>query len=296
MNIKVDVIRSLIKEKNNDELTRLLNKSLGEEKKDPEVLNALGVAAIMLKRPKDAKHCFKNAACKAPGVTKYLKNFVKLIHDERDFVDHMDLFKGSGETLEDAEYSVSLFLNYVRYGMSEEAVKLGLRLLSKHKSDEKFCLMLVKEAQAIGRMELADEIFSYFEYGEIQDWEFQYLKLKSDQGVSSDQVGLLWAEGSSDQGKETKEVLIADKLWGEGQFKDSLGKYKKVYSLTAETRATSWQIEFKSLRSVIMLDTAELSTFPDPGIIPIFVIGMPRCGSTLLHQMLSSHQSLRAAR
>ena len=292
MNIKVDVIRSLIKEKNNDELTRLLNKSLGEEKKDPEVLNALGVAAIMLKRPKDAKHCFKNAARKAPGVTKYLKNFVKLIHDERDFVYHMDLFKGSGETLEDAEYSVSLFLNYVRYGMSEEAVKLGLRLLSKHKSDEKFCLMLVKEAQAIGRMELADEIFSYFEYGEIQDWEFQYLKLKSDQGVSSDQVDLLWAEGSSDQGKETKEVLIADKLWGEGQFKDSLGKYKKVYSLTAETRATSWQIEFKSLRSVIMLDTAELSTFPDPGIIPIFVIGMPRCGSTLLHQMLSSHDDI----
>ena len=41
-----------------------------------------------------------------------------------------------------------------------------------------------------------------------------------------------------------------------------------------------------------MLDTAESSTFPVPAITPIFVIGMPRCGSTLLHQMLSSHDDI----
>ncbi|HET7649483.1 MAG TPA: sulfotransferase [Gammaproteobacteria bacterium] len=85
-----------------------------------------------------------------------------------------------------------------------------------------------------------------------------------------------------------------------GKLQDDLGNYTDALTqfqagnaiLKARTRfdRATWQRYFRDLQSVLPLAAASRRSTSTP--VPVFIIGMPRSGTTLAHRLLSNHSAV----
>ncbi|MEM7218399.1 MAG: sulfotransferase [Pseudomonadota bacterium] len=86
-----------------------------------------------------------------------------------------------------------------------------------------------------------------------------------------------------------------------GRFDDAFDSFAAGAALQARAQPYDWRSNFAMMRDAAATLTAtRLSALPRPttpvsGVAPIFVLGMPRSGSTLIEQILVSHSAVSSA-
>jgi len=111
------------------------------------------------------------------------------------------------------------------------------------------------------------------------------------------------------QGDESQNVKDMKQLAGFelGRIYDILGNYDKAYRHFAEANRLAGEVLFlnppdkqKSLENIAKMralnysgwQTLTADPLEDPALTPVFLIGFPRSGTTLLHQVLDGHLNL----
>lgn len=118
-----------------------------------------------------------------------------------------------------------------------------------------------------------------------------------------DDIALL--EGRSDSGELAPEARVHIHF-ALGKVRDDLGRYEEAFTHFAEANAlVRASLDFNIDRQQRFVDEA-MDTFDaaflsraadmgDPSELPVFIIGMPRSGTTLVEQILASHPDVHGA-
>ena len=184
-----------------------------------------------------------------------------------------------------------------RLGDFEEAIRLYQGVLERNPRHARVWLSYGHMLKTVGRQ--ADGIAAYRKALELQPtlgdawWSLANLKtVKFDEADISAVQSALHAPGLSDEDRFHLDFALGKALHDAGRTDEAFVHYAKANALRLKSQPYRPDEITHSVDRCIAAFTAEVFSERPGGCDapdPIFVVGMPRAGSTLIEQILSSH-------
>lgn len=205
-------------------------------------------------------------------------------------------------------------------GRTEEAIALMQRVVAEHPGDEQMWLVFGYVLRGGGEQAQAIEAYrralaarpgfgeGYWALANLKIFRFSEDELRSMQEAASGSAsgsppGSATASAAasvSGSGRIHLEYALGKALEDAGQFEPSFEHYSRGAALKRATMAYDPAATSDHVRRSKALYTAdffaERASFGNERPDPIFIVGMPRSGSTLLEQILASHSQVEGTR
>lgn len=284
-----------------DVAERILKPHLKEDPFDAAAIRMLGELAARIGRWRDAENLLRRAVELAPGWTAARANLAlvlgrtgrpaeamemldDILADEPDFLGHWNL---KAATLG-------------RLGDFEEGIRIYEKVLERSPNQPRVLLSYGHMLKTIGRQ--ADGIAAYRQAIQLESalgeawWSLANLKtVKFDERDLAVMDEMLGRPNLGGEDRLHLEFALGKAMHDAGRFDDAFGHYSCANALRLKLRPYKPQMISDVVDQSISAFTAEAfaerqggSDAPDP----IFIVGMPRAGSTLIEQILSSHSEV----
>lgn len=277
----------------------------GYLKRDPFAVPAIRMLAEVggrLGRMADAEALLSRAVELAPGFVEARHNYAVVLHRQNkpvEAISQADILLDRDP--ENAGYRILKAAALVRIGDYEESIALYASVLARHPQQPKTWMSYGHVLKTVGRQD--ESVAAYREATRLspnlgEAW-WSLANLKTWRFTDAD-VALI--RGQLDR-KDLKaddrlhlEYALGKALEDAQAYEESFGHYRRGAEIRRrqvvyDPRTVTLHLE----RSKALLTPeffAERSGVGDPAQDPIFVVGLPRAGSTLVEQILSSHSQV----
>jgi len=295
-------ISSLINEKRFDKAEPLCRKFLQQDPHNVEAMRLLAAIGIEMGVTDDAEQLLAAALEFDPGFHLGRFDYVGVLQKRQKF---REAFKHAGylkEAQPDDFNFQRLYANScINVGRHEEAIEIYNKVLAVDAENPQILLMCGHAAKTIGRIE---EGIDYYrrcytakpDYGDAF-WSLANLKTYE---LTDNELAIAQRSEAASQTTATDRIHLCFAL-GKA-FED-----RKDFPLSFEYYERGNRLKLAELRyhsdlvttevdAQIAVCTAELieakATLGHPAQDPIFIVGLPRSGSTLLEQILASHSEV----
>ena len=281
-----------------DVAERLLKPHLKEDPFDAAAVRMLAELAARVGRLRDAENLLRRAVELAPGWAAAKANLALLLGRtgrpaealgllddvfaaEPDFVGHWNL---KAATLG-------------RVGEFDEAIRLYEDVLARLPDHPKIWMSYGHMLKTVGRQ--ADGIAAYRKSIALKPtlgeawWSLANLKTVTfDDADVAAMEKVLEAGGLSDEDRLHLDFAVGKAMHDRGRFDEAFAHYARGNALRLRQQPYRANEISKKVDEIIRLFTSDAFTQRPGGCEardPIFIVGMPRAGSTLIEQILSSH-------
>ena len=280
----------------------LLRRHLKEYPFDVFAIRMLAELAGRIGRMRDAENLLRRALEIAPGFTAARSNLALLLHRQNRAEEALvQLDQVRADEPDDPGHAMLHAAVAGRIGDFDEALTLYEEILAHGKGQPQVWLSYGHTLKTVGRLE--ESIAAYRQaiaqkphFGEVW-WSIANLKtaLLDEDDIAAMQAGLLAPEATQEDRFHLHFAL--------GKALDDAARPEAAFDEYAAAN--------RLRREVLPYDAAEMSSVVDRAIAlfdapffaahagsgsaapdPIFIIGMPRAGSTLIEQILSSHSQV----
>ncbi len=279
----------------------LLRQRLATMPTDVAAIRMMAELAARIGRLSDAEVLLKRALELAPGFTAARANLATVLYKQSRYTEASavldDVLARDPNNLGNRNLKAATL---GRIGDYDEALKLYAELVEIFPEHAKLWMSYGHILKTVGRLE--EGVAAYHSALAVQPglgevwWSLANLKTVkfSDADVAAMEAALT-GEPNLDDAMHLHFAL--GKAWGErGNAARSFDHYSKGNALRSDEmrydpEVTSEQVD----RSIAVLTPeflAERSGSGDPSPDPIFILGLPRAGSTLLEQILASHSQV----
>jgi tetratricopeptide (TPR) repeat protein len=278
---------------------RLLRPHLMEKPTDIAAIRMMAELAARLGRYKDSENLLRRALELAPGFTAARANLASVLYRQNRSAEAIDVL----DTLLDEQPANPAHQNLKaaalgRIGGYEEAIALYAALLERHPGQAKVWMSYGHVLKTVGRRD--EGIAAYRRAAALtptlgEAW-WSLANLKTVTLGNDDVAAMTSALSGPDLSPEDRFHLH----FALGKAVEDLGEAEQAFAHYAEAnRLRRTMIEYdpdetsEQVRRSIALFTPAFFAARDrqgcPAPDPIFVLGMPRAGSTLIEQILASH-------
>ncbi|WP_339669366.1 sulfotransferase [Dasania marina] len=281
------------------EAEALLRKHLAQSPTDVVAIRMLAEVASRVGRSGDAEQLLFRCLELSPGFTAARQNYALVLYRNNklnESIEQLDTLMA-----EDKLYPGNRNLRAVvlsRIGDYDEAVKIYEKLLNDYPKQAKIWHSYGHALKAAGNQKKSIDSYKKCialtpQYGEAY-WSLANLKtFRFTEHETNTMLAHLENVDLSDHDRYHFEFALGKAYEDSKNFKESFDHYHNANSIRKKSIAHNRKAtSVKTLRSKdiytkqIFRDKKELGF---PANDPIFIIGMPRAGSTLLEQILSSH-------
>jgi predicted Zn-dependent protease len=281
---------------------RLLRAHLKERPTDVAAIRMLAETGSRLSQYADAAVLLERCLELAPGFTAARHNYATILHRQGRFGEALEQTEMLlGIEAENASYRALHAALLGRVGDFAPAIRSYEELLRRHPNQPKIWLSYGHALRAVGRQ--ADSIGAYRRsislmpsFGEAY-WSLA--NLKTFRFETSELTTMRAQLARSDLALDDRMHLnfaLGKALEDEGAFAESFENYDKGNAIRRRHTEYDPAKTSENVARTKALFTAEfLQARAGWGCIspdPIFIVGLPRSGSTLVEQILSSHSSI----
>ncbi len=277
---------------------RLLKPHLKDDPFDPAAIRMLAELAARIGRMRDAESLLRRAVELAPGWTAPKANLALVLGRMGRPAEAMDLLD---ELVAVEPESVGHWnlraATLGRLGDFEEAIGLYEAVLAQTPNQPRIRMSYGHMLKTIGR--LTDGIAAYRKAIELSPllgeawWSLANLKtVKFDEPDIQAMQTALGESALSDEDRLHLEFALGKAMHDAGRFDDAFDHYARGNALRLKLQPYAMNETGRSVDRSIAVFTPEALNERRGGCEapdPIFIVGMPRAGSTLLEQILSSH-------
>ncbi|MDA1064319.1 MAG: sulfotransferase [Proteobacteria bacterium] len=295
-------ISSLINEKRFYKAEPLCRQFLQQDPHNVEAMRLLAAIAGEMGVTDDAEQLLEAALKFDPGFHLGRFDYVGVLQKRQKF---KDAFKHAGylkESKPDDFNFQRLYANScINVGHYEEAIEIYNKVLAVDPENPQILLMCGHAAKTIGRIE---EGIDYYrrcytakpDYGDAF-WSLANLKTYA---LTDDELATAQRSEAASQTTVTDRIHLCFALGkafeDRSNFSLSFGYYERGNRLKLTELAYHSDLVTTEVDAQIAVCDAALieakSTFGHPAPDPIFIVGLPRSGSTLLEQILASHSEI----
>ena len=278
---------------------RLLREHLKQHPTDVAAIRMLAEVAARLGRSGDARSLLERCLELAPGFTAARHNYAVVLHRQNEFAKALEQI----ERLLQSEPRHPAYRNLraaalSRIGDYAEAIKAYADVLSEYPNNAKVWMSYGHALKTAGEQQ--DSIKAYRrsielapQLGEVW-WSLANLKTFR---FGADDIAAMRAQlertDLTDEDRFHFHFALGKALEDAAAFADSFDHYKRGNSLRRAGIDYSAEANHSFVERSKRLFTAEFFAarqgFGTPAPDPIFIVGLPRSGSTLLEQILASH-------
>lgn len=284
-----------------DVAERLLKPHLKEDPFDAAAIRMLAELAARIGRWKDAENLLRRAVELAPGWTAARANLALVLGRMGRPAEAMDLLDGI--LAEEPDWIGHWNLKaatHGRLGEIDDAIRMYEDVLKRAPKQPKVWMSYGHMLKTVGRQE--EGIAAYRRAIELAPtlgeawWSLANLKtVRFDEADVGRMKELLETPGLSDEDRFHLDFALGKALHDAGRTDEAFEHYRRANAL----RLASQPYAPKDTRALvdrsIGIFTAEAFAQRQGGCEardPIFIVGMPRAGSTLIEQILSSHSQV----
>ena len=281
-----------------DVAERILRERLKDDPVDAVAMRMLAEVAGRIGRYPDAERLLKRALELAPDFTAARANYVTVLQRQSKFADALrEVERVIAAEPGDYGHLALKAAVLVRTGGYEEAAALYRRILARHPDQPRLWISLGHVLKTVGAQ--ADSIAAYRTAVAQADtlgdawWSLANLKTLrfTPAEVAAMQAAVACAENPSD--RYHLHFALGKAFEDAGDWQRSFDHYaagnrmRRAELPYNADRTTEHLAQSQALLTATAF--AERSEGGDPSDAPIFVVGLPRAGSTLIEQILSSH-------
>ena len=284
-----------------DVAERILKPHLKEDPFDAAAIRMLAELAARIGRWRDAENLLRRAVELAPGWTAARANLALVLGRTGRPAEAMEMLDDI--LAEEPEWVGHWNLKAAtlgRLGDFEEGIQLYEKVLERAPNQPRVLLSYGHMLKTIGRQ--ADGIAAYREAIRLEPtlgeawWSLANLKtVKFDEGEIALMKQVLGRPNLGDEDRLHLEFAVGKAMHDAGDFDQAFDHYSRGNALRLKLRPFRPQMISDVVDQSILAFTTEAfaerqggSDAPDP----IFIVGMPRAGSTLIEQILSSHSEV----
>ncbi len=276
---------------------RLLKPHLMEDPFDVRAIRMLAELAARLGRLKDSEVLLRRALEIDPNFTGARANLAMVLGRLGRPSEALELLDGVFEAEPDRVGHLNLKAATLgRLGDFEQALVLYEQVLSRAPNQPRVMMSYGHMLKTVGRLE--DSVAAYRDaiainpaLGEVW-WSLANLKTVefTDEDIAAMEAALARSDLKDDD-RFHVEFALGKAFHDRGRGDEAFAHYAAGNKLRREYHPFNSDHLTQLVDRSIELFTAELLTRPggSPAPDPIFIVGMPRAGSTLIEQILSSH-------
>ncbi len=254
----------------------------------------------------EAERLLQDCLTLAPGYSRARFEFARILYSQQKAAPMLPLLERLLELdPKNLRYRSLQASAYTLLGQNEHAIEILSSLLTESPDDELLWLSYGHSLRTAGRSRDAIEAYRKTielrpEYGEA--W-FSLANLKTFRFTAADLAAMraqLVREDLPDKDRLQFEFALGKALEDAGDFADSFAHYSRGNALRRAAVAYDGDGNTRLVRRSQALYTQEFfRARADYGCAahdPIFIVGLPRSGSTLLEQILASHSQVEGTR
>jgi tetratricopeptide (TPR) repeat protein len=281
-----------------DVAERLLKPHLKEDPFDASAIRMLAELAARIGRLRDAENLLRRAVELAPGWTAPKANLALVLGRSGRPAEAMelleDVFAAEPESISHWNLKAATL---GRLGEFEGAIRLYEDVLAKAPKQPKVWTSYGHLLKTVGRQ--ADGIAAYRKAIEIKPtlgeawWSLANLKtVKLDDGDIAAMEQALDSPGLTDEDRFHLDFALGKAMHDAGRADEAFAHYARANALRLKHHPCRAEAISRTVDEVIDAFTAGAFAERPGGCEapdPIFIVGMPRAGSTLIEQILASH-------
>ncbi len=269
-----------------------------------EAYNNLGAIHVLNKNQTLALKCFEKSNSINPDYVPAINNLAGLYHRLHDGKLALKYAKKSmslqpNNVLSVNQYAKALVLN----NRIEEGIEIFKELSKNNPERPDFKANLATALKEIGNFPESKKIIDEEFKKDFKRIDF-FAPFASDKNNTLEEKHLEYFKGliESENLDNEDKIIIAHTLFGyyrnKKNFEES-GKFLKL-SNRMQYQLKDFDLEkekylFNKIKEIFSTKNASINVVKKPSIEPIFICGMPRSGTTLCEQIISTHSKVSAA-
>ena len=268
-----------------------------------EALNNLGTVHILNKNQSLALKCFEKSISINPNYVPTINNLAGLYHRLHNSAESLKYSKRAlslqpNNPIALNQHAKALVLN----DKIDEGIKIFQEICDKNPDRSDFKANLATALKEIGEFEESKKIidFGFKQNFKILDFFAPFASDKAN-ALSEEQIQYYRDQLKSDEVNKEDKILISHTFFEYYRNKkdfDESGKFLKMsnelqYSLRDFDKTLEKNL-FNKMKSIFTNISFEPKRNKND-VIPIFICGMPRSGTTLCEQILSTHSKVSGA-
>ncbi len=285
-----------------EEAARLYREVLGENPNNVDALRLLGAIAASQHRFDEAERRFRRVLELAPDFARVLIDLGRMLKEQSRYEEAIDCFrKAIALEPRNIQANYQLASTLAPAALTYEAVDAYRRVLELKPNHPGAVLGFAHMLKTVGRQEEAIRAYRDFieltpDHGEGY-WSLANLKTYrlSDEDIRQMEAQL-GKQGLTDESEVNFLFALAKTCEDRGEFDRAWTYYKRGNAKRRMMeRYDPVKTEVTNDGIVAVFDRALLeqkSGLGNPDAAPIFVVGLPRSGSTLIEQILASHSQV----
>jgi cytochrome c-type biogenesis protein CcmH/NrfG len=278
-----------------------LRAHLKQNPTDPAAIRMLAEVAARIGRFEDAETLLRRCLELAPSFTAARHNYALVLHRQSKAPESLEQIEHLlAAEPDNPSYRFLKATALTRIGEYDSAIDLYRSVLAKHPANVRGWLSLGHACKTAGRAE--ESIAAYSKCTELAPsfgeahWSLANMKTYRFSGAAIDAMLAELKRELSDEDRFHLHYALGKAFEDLEQFSDAFMHYDQgatlrrksvVYDAAENTRFTDRLISFFT-PEVIAARSGQGAPAPDP----IFIVGLPRSGSTLIEQILASHSAV----
>jgi tetratricopeptide (TPR) repeat protein len=284
------------------EAEQLYREVLRQNPDQVDALRLLGLLVLGASRAEEAEQLLRRAVAIAPDFTAAWLDLGRVLKELDYYPDAIDSFEHAAALEPDNPVAHSLLAGALSAaGRVQDAIHAHERALALRADHPASLIGLAHLMKTVGNTEQA--IVSYRRCAEVKPdngeiyWSLANLKTYRFTDAEIEEMNARIADAQLDESSRVNFLFAVAKAWEDrGDYARAFAHYREAN--TRQRALVSYdpvqmEVVNERIRKVFTADfLREHSGGGNPDPAPIFILGLPRSGSTLLEQILASHSQV----